>query len=473
MTYRYMPADLPTRLRAAGLKVVVIGDWQHRGRPASTGEYHPGGVLNHHTGSFDRVGDLADDLAYAKWLALIGRPDLPAPLCGATLSAEGTVYLLAGGRANHAGVARPSGSMAGGDGNAMYFGIEWMLSGTQKIPQVMYDAGVTLNAVLLNEFGNSEQAASCHFNTSVTGKWDIGDPDGVSGVVPGHKVLDVPKFRRAVKARHTALYATPRPKPRPRPVPVPPQPKAPKGAKTRLFRVHLVPGNKKQSPAQVRADMRLARAKTVGGSGVVFNTERESPALLQAVEDGLGKGWTRVLDNEVTIAFGSNWKPIPDLPFTATLLGHGKAHVTPDRKVSEAPVQNDGLQVAMLGTHLLSEANCVHVHVEGRAWREEHWPLQLGVLVDRVEYYVDKGIPVVLAGDLNTGVHFTGKQVLAVLEKRFGAANVEHAHGSNLDHIFLVSTKKARLTEVGQEVVTNDASDHNMVSDVVRVTVLP
>ncbi len=216
MTYRRLPADLPDRLKKAGLKVVEIDGWRARGRPSSTGEFKPVGVLNHHTGTHDPIGDFADDLTYAKWLFLTGRKDLPPPLCQLSISAEGTVYVGASGRANHAGKAKASGSVAAGDGNALYAGIEWMLSGTQAIPAGMYAAAVKTNAVLLDIFGSSEQASSCHYQTSVTGKWDIGDPDGVP--FSGHKVLDVPKFRGAIKEYRNSQ----KPKPPPKPTPTPP-----------------------------------------------------------------------------------------------------------------------------------------------------------------------------------------------------------------------------------------------------------
>lgn len=198
MTYRRLPDNLPDLLRKAGLKVVEIDGWRLRGRPASTGEFKPVGSLNHHDARKDEIGDAADDLTWAKWMFLTGRgPSLPAPLCQLALSMEGVVYVGASGRANHAGVARPSGSVAGGDGNALYVGTEWMLSGSQAIPKGMYEAGVKLNGVLMDVLGNSVQTISCHFNTSVTGKWDIGDPNGVP--FNGHKVLNVPKFRDDVK----------------------------------------------------------------------------------------------------------------------------------------------------------------------------------------------------------------------------------------------------------------------------------
>ena len=197
MTYRRLPDNLPDLLRKAGLKVVEIDGWRTRGRPVSTGEFKPVGSLNHHDARKDVVGDAADDLAWAKSMFITGRPDLPAPLCQLSLSMEGVVYVGASGRANHAGVARPSGSVSGGDGNALYVGTEWMLSGSQGIPKAMYEAGVKLNGVLMDVLGNSVQTISCHYQTSTTGTWDIGDPNGVP--FNGHKVLNVPKFRDDVK----------------------------------------------------------------------------------------------------------------------------------------------------------------------------------------------------------------------------------------------------------------------------------
>ncbi len=197
-----LPASLIAHLRAAGLTVIVISGWLDRERP---GSFNPVGILNHHTGASASGWTLIKELAYAKWMFLVGRPDLPAPLCQIALGRSGTVYIGAAGRANHAGVAKRSGSVAAGDGNALYYGIEWMLSGTEAIPADMMESGVTLNAVISEKTtGNSVNTISAHYQTSVTGKWDIGDPNGVA--FNGSKVLDMDKFRRSVQAERERLY---------------------------------------------------------------------------------------------------------------------------------------------------------------------------------------------------------------------------------------------------------------------------
>lgn len=202
MTYTYLPKNLPELFRKHGLTVIEIAGWEHRGRPVSTGEFDTEGVLNHHTGSYDGDGDPKDDLAYAQWLALTGRPDLPAPLAHISISHEGVVYILAAGRANHAGVAKASGSMSGGDGNKLYIGIEVMNSGTQGFSGKQLESLVLVNAILnLEVTGNSEQSDRGHKETSVTGKWDPG-------------ALDMDAFRAVVRIKMRELKA---PAVRPRP----------------------------------------------------------------------------------------------------------------------------------------------------------------------------------------------------------------------------------------------------------------
>lgn len=189
-----LPDNLPALLREAGLTVVEVDGWRTRERP---GGFAPVGVLNHHTGASALGWAAAKIPAYLRFIFTVGRSDLPAPLCQMVLWRDGTVYLGAAGRANHAGVAKAHGTVAAGDGNRLYVGIEWMLSGTEVIPRVMYDAGLLLNATLLKKvLGTSVETVAAHYETSVTGKWDIGDPMGVD--FKGHKVLNMVQFRNGV-----------------------------------------------------------------------------------------------------------------------------------------------------------------------------------------------------------------------------------------------------------------------------------
>lgn len=193
----HLPKNLPALLRQAGLTVVEVDDWYGHGHP---GSFNPTGVLNHHTGASARGWSQAKELSYARWMFRQGRTDLPAPLCQIALGRSGTVYIGASGRAYHAGTAKASGSVASGDGNSLYIGIEWMLSGTEEIPEEMMDAGIALNAVLISKVTKtSERTISAHYQTSVTGKWDIGDPNGVP--YKDKKVLDMSLFRSRVKTR--------------------------------------------------------------------------------------------------------------------------------------------------------------------------------------------------------------------------------------------------------------------------------
>ena len=58
-TVGHLPANLPTTLRARGLRVVEVDGWHGRGRPASTGGFDPVGVLCHHTATSRSSSDAA------------------------------------------------------------------------------------------------------------------------------------------------------------------------------------------------------------------------------------------------------------------------------------------------------------------------------------------------------------------------------------------------------------------------------
>lgn len=194
MAQKFLPDDLPKILRSHGLKVVEVEGWRERGRPASTGSFDPVGVLCHHTAT-----PKSASVEAVLRLLRVGRSDLPGPLCHLGLGRDGTVYIVAAGRANHAGEARPSGSVAGGDGNSLYIGIEAFNDGRgEPWPAEQYDAYVLLCAVLSVEItGNSAQTVRAHKETSVTGKID--------------PTFDMARFRERVAAKMKTLGEKPAP----------------------------------------------------------------------------------------------------------------------------------------------------------------------------------------------------------------------------------------------------------------------
>jgi hypothetical protein len=168
--------DMADVLRRAGLKVVEIPGWKTRGRP---GTFAPVGVLCHHTGSANT--GLDKEYGYANWMATVGRSDLPAPLAQLALGRAGTFYVMAAGRANHAGRCKliaglkPSYSGATyGDGNAQLVGIEAMNNGTEGWSDAQYSAYTRGCAALNAAYRFPLSRTLGHKETSLSGKWDPG-----------------------------------------------------------------------------------------------------------------------------------------------------------------------------------------------------------------------------------------------------------------------------------------------------------
>lgn len=103
---------LPHVLREAGLKVAPVDGWEERGR-GDVREIL--GVICHYTqgprrGNMPSLGTLVD-----------GRSDLPGPLSQLGLGRDGTYYVIAAGRCNHAGKGVWQGIT---NGNGNFIGIE-------------------------------------------------------------------------------------------------------------------------------------------------------------------------------------------------------------------------------------------------------------------------------------------------------------------------------------------------------------
>lgn len=103
---------LPDVLRGAGLKVAEVPGWQNRGR-GDVGRI--AGVICHHTAG-PRHGNMP-----SLQTLIQGRSDLPGPLCHLGLGRDGTFYVVAAGRANHAGKGEFRNIT---QGNSRFIGIE-------------------------------------------------------------------------------------------------------------------------------------------------------------------------------------------------------------------------------------------------------------------------------------------------------------------------------------------------------------
>jgi peptidoglycan hydrolase-like protein with peptidoglycan-binding domain len=134
---------LASELETAGLKVAEVPGWEDRGR-AEMGPVK--GIICHHTAG-PKSGNMPS-------LRIIkdGRSDLPGPLAQLGLGRDGTFYVVAAGRANHAG----AGSWRGfTNGNQNFIGIEAENSGTSDDiwPAIQMDAYHRGVAAILRRIG--------------------------------------------------------------------------------------------------------------------------------------------------------------------------------------------------------------------------------------------------------------------------------------------------------------------------------
>ena len=169
---------LPEVLEAAGLKVAEAPGWRTRGvKGLDMGKVR--GVICHHTGTPAKAAGNMPTLN----LLIQGRPDLSGPLCQLGLGRDGTFYVVAAGRAQHAGAGTWEGQSAG---NSNFIGIEAEHSGKAEDPwpevqRVAYQRGV---AAILAHIGAGANMCCGHKEWAPSRKVD---PN-----------FDMPEFRRAV-----------------------------------------------------------------------------------------------------------------------------------------------------------------------------------------------------------------------------------------------------------------------------------
>lgn len=122
---------LPEVLTLAGLKVSEVPGWRDRGRGDVSRIF---GVICHHT-----AGPRSGNMPSLNTL-INGRPGIRGPLAQLGLARDGTYFVIAAGRANHAGRGLWEGVR---NGNSNFIGIEAENVGTQADfpwPAVQMDA---------------------------------------------------------------------------------------------------------------------------------------------------------------------------------------------------------------------------------------------------------------------------------------------------------------------------------------------
>lgn len=187
--------DLDDACRKSGLTVVEIPGWKTRGRPASSGPFNPRGQVVHHTGSHG-TRTRAQEREYVERVLVGGFATLPGPLCQLSLGQETVdgppvIYVVAAGRANHAGASRARGFMTAGDGNTQAVGWEAINSGYEGWSDAQLDAYHRGVAAVGDHYDWPRSHVLGHGESSTAGKWD----PGIDG-----RLIDMNTFRRAVAA---------------------------------------------------------------------------------------------------------------------------------------------------------------------------------------------------------------------------------------------------------------------------------
>jgi len=173
---------LPDVLKAAGLKVAPVDGWQQRGRGDVRKIF---GVICHHTaGAKNGIMPSLNTLVQGRG----GTNPLPGPLAQLGLGRDGTYFIIAAGRCNHAGKGEFKGVV---NGNTNFIGIEAENTGLpddSPWPDVQLDAYHRGVAAILQHIGQDESFCAGHKEYALP-RGRKNDPD-----------LDMDNFRASVAA---------------------------------------------------------------------------------------------------------------------------------------------------------------------------------------------------------------------------------------------------------------------------------
>jgi len=183
-------AELVAQLKKWNIPFKEVKEWRTHNR-AGHGAWGPlNGFIWHHTGA-----DTSDPSGYAAGTLYNGLSTLPGPLCHIGLAPDGTAYLVGWGRANHAGGGDPvvlqhvinedysgilkphKGNSDGVDGNARFYGMEIMYSGSHGMTASQYSMALKISAAILDFHDWSAKSVIAHGEWS-DDKWDPGYAHG-------------------------------------------------------------------------------------------------------------------------------------------------------------------------------------------------------------------------------------------------------------------------------------------------------
>lgn len=198
--------------RAAGLKVVEEHGWKNRGDDFAA---KPSVVVAHHTASNRRGGNFP-----SRNVLIFGRSDLRGPLCQVGLARDGTVHIIAAGKANHAGPGRWRRRANGTyryTSSEQTIGIEAENDGVgEPWSAEQLDAYDRLAAALLRELGQPAKNL-CGHREWATPKGRKIDPTGINmrkmrrrvrKLLRTHKTLLVIRLRRRIRKLRKSLKSS-------------------------------------------------------------------------------------------------------------------------------------------------------------------------------------------------------------------------------------------------------------------------
>lgn len=192
---------IPQVLRDAGLQVVEVGGWQLRGVPFSVPRL--AGHIGHHTASNANSG------AMPTLPTLIhGRPDLAGPLAQTGLGRDARWYVVASGRANHAGTGQWPGIVLG-NGDTLATEAENNGLGTETWSAAMVRSYAIGVAALLKAQGLPAERFCAHYEWAThpvgrkvdpRGNWQGGGDWWNGGHQPPMATWSAAQFRDRLRA---------------------------------------------------------------------------------------------------------------------------------------------------------------------------------------------------------------------------------------------------------------------------------